>query len=90
VSFNGRTLASQANNVGSIPITRSTGSFQISSSSLITLAATAAIQGRLCWPLAEQEKNQKPLRANDQPRWDEFRLSLASKSRVFVSFYGDS
>ena len=27
VSFNGRTLASQANNVGSIPITRSTTSF---------------------------------------------------------------
>lgn len=28
VSFNGRTLASQANNVGSIPITRSTSTFQ--------------------------------------------------------------
>ena len=28
VSFNGRTLASQANNVGSIPITRSTPAFQ--------------------------------------------------------------
>ena len=38
VSFNGRTLASQANNVGSIPITRSNLSFQTTSRHLRTRA----------------------------------------------------